>query len=142
MHFVHAIWSRCEVQFDYGLRQKRYKKLEDRPTSFVTAEGKTINVVQNTAAQNDRTVTRGKVGRTLMVPGNIPDLEIVRAQSPRAGSAARRCSCPSDHAGGAVGFEVPFGVSASTQISTQHIPQIGQYALFIADPNEARLLRE
>ncbi|KAI0826879.1 exonuclease V [Trametes gibbosa] len=52
--------SWCEVQFDYGLRQKRYKKLEDRPTSFVTAEGKTIEVVQNVAAQNDRTVTRGK----------------------------------------------------------------------------------
>ncbi|KAI0356433.1 hypothetical protein OH77DRAFT_1423372 [Trametes cingulata] len=52
--------SWCEVQFDYGLRQKRYKKLEDRPSSFVTAEGKTITVVQNVAAQNDRTVTRGK----------------------------------------------------------------------------------
>ncbi|KAI0372237.1 hypothetical protein BV20DRAFT_964361 [Pilatotrama ljubarskyi] len=52
--------SWCEVQFDYGLRQKRYKKLEDRPSSFVTAEGKTITVVENVAAQNDRTVTRGK----------------------------------------------------------------------------------
>ncbi|KAH9854743.1 exonuclease V a 5' deoxyribonuclease-domain-containing protein [Lenzites betulinus] len=52
--------SWCEVQFDYGLRQKRYKKLEDRPTSFLTAEGKTIAVVQDVAAQNDRTVTRGK----------------------------------------------------------------------------------
>ncbi len=79
MLFVHAIWSRCEVQFDYGLRQKRYKKLEDRPTSFVTAEGKTINVVQNVAAQNDRTVTRGKVGQNLRVPWIIPDLEIVCA---------------------------------------------------------------
>ncbi|KAI0647988.1 exonuclease V [Trametes meyenii] len=52
--------SWCEVQFDYGLRQKRYKKLEARPSSFVTAEGKTITVVQAVAAQNDRTVTRGK----------------------------------------------------------------------------------
>ncbi|KAH9891706.1 exonuclease V [Cubamyces lactineus] len=52
--------SWCEVQFDYGLRQQRYKKLEDRPTAFVTAEGKTINVVQDVAAKNDRTVTRGK----------------------------------------------------------------------------------
>lgn len=70
MHFVYAFWSRCEVQFDYGLRQKRYKKLEDRPTSFVTAEGKTISVVQNVAAQNDRTVSRGKVGQTLIASVN------------------------------------------------------------------------
>ncbi|KAI8986091.1 exonuclease V [Trametes punicea] len=52
--------SWCEVQFDYGLRQKRYKKLEDRPLSFNTAEGHTITVVQHVAAQNDRTVARGK----------------------------------------------------------------------------------
>ncbi|KAI9058437.1 hypothetical protein FKP32DRAFT_1669281 [Trametes sanguinea] len=52
--------SWCEVQFDYGLRQKRYKKLEDRPQSFVTAEGKTITVVQDLAGKNDRTVSRGK----------------------------------------------------------------------------------
>ncbi|CDO76100.1 hypothetical protein BN946_scf184649.g26 [Trametes cinnabarina] len=54
--------SWCEVQFDYGLRQKRYRKLEDRPQSFMTAEGKVITVEQNVAAQNDRTVSRGKVG--------------------------------------------------------------------------------
>ena len=53
--------DRCEVQFDYGLRQKRYKKLADRPESFVSAEGKTITVSQTVAAANDRTVTRGKV---------------------------------------------------------------------------------
>ncbi|TFK89878.1 hypothetical protein K466DRAFT_485860 [Polyporus arcularius HHB13444] len=52
--------SWCEVQFDYGLRQKRYKKLADRPESFVTAEGKTITVAQPVAAVNDRTVTRGR----------------------------------------------------------------------------------
>ncbi|KAI0335835.1 hypothetical protein GY45DRAFT_1316576 [Cubamyces sp. BRFM 1775] len=52
--------SWCEVQFDYGLRQQRYRRLEDRPTTFVTAEGKTINVVQDVAAKNDRTVARGK----------------------------------------------------------------------------------
>ncbi len=52
---------RCEVQFDYGLRQKRHKKLADRPESFLTAEGKTITVAQPVAAVNDRTVTRGRV---------------------------------------------------------------------------------
>ncbi|PCH34271.1 hypothetical protein WOLCODRAFT_15220 [Wolfiporia cocos MD-104 SS10] len=35
----------CEVQFDYGLRQRRDKKPEDRPDSFVTADGKTITSV-------------------------------------------------------------------------------------------------
>ncbi|RDX46764.1 hypothetical protein OH76DRAFT_1419997 [Lentinus brumalis] len=52
--------SWCEVQFDYGLRQKRHKKLADRPESFLTAEGKTITVAQPVAAVNDRTVTRGR----------------------------------------------------------------------------------
>ncbi|OSD07150.1 hypothetical protein PYCCODRAFT_1402525 [Trametes coccinea BRFM310] len=52
--------SWCEVQFDYGLRQKRYKKLEDRPQTFTTAEGKTITVVKDLASKNDRTVSRGK----------------------------------------------------------------------------------
>ncbi|KAI0706286.1 exonuclease V [Cerioporus squamosus] len=52
--------SWCEVQFDYGLRQKRHKKLADRPEAFVTAEGKTITVAQPVAAVNDRTVTRGR----------------------------------------------------------------------------------
>ena len=56
-----GVLGRCEVQFDYGLRQKRYKKLADRPESFVSAEGKTITVSQTVAAANDRTVTRGKV---------------------------------------------------------------------------------
>ncbi|RPD64631.1 hypothetical protein L226DRAFT_565390 [Lentinus tigrinus ALCF2SS1-7] len=52
--------SWCEVQFDYGLRQKRYKKLADRPQSFVTEEGKKITVAPTVAAMNDRTVTRGR----------------------------------------------------------------------------------
>ncbi|KAM5535890.1 hypothetical protein V8D89_010508 [Ganoderma adspersum] len=52
--------SWCEVQFDYGLRQKRHKKLADRPASFMTAEGKTITVAHQVAAVNARTVTRGK----------------------------------------------------------------------------------
>ncbi|KAI0632186.1 exonuclease V a 5' deoxyribonuclease-domain-containing protein [Trametes polyzona] len=52
--------SWCEVQFDYGLRQQRHKKLEDRPSSFVTEEGKIITIVQSVAAENNRTTTRGK----------------------------------------------------------------------------------
>ena len=52
---------RCEVQFDYGLRQKRHLKLETRPTSFVSSEGKVIEVSKDVAVVNDRTLTRGKV---------------------------------------------------------------------------------
>ena len=54
------------MQFDYGLRQQRHKKLADRPASFVTAEGKTINVARQVAAVNARTVTRGTVGSVVL----------------------------------------------------------------------------
>ncbi|KAL6304012.1 exonuclease V [Sparassis latifolia] len=50
----------CEVQYDYGLRQGRKKKLQDRPASFVTAQGKTIKVNQNTAKKRDNTMQKGK----------------------------------------------------------------------------------
>ncbi|EGN96230.1 hypothetical protein SERLA73DRAFT_76210 [Serpula lacrymans var. lacrymans S7.3] len=50
----------CEVQFDYGLRQMRDKRLEQRPKSFTTGSGKVITVKDNVAAQNDRIITRGK----------------------------------------------------------------------------------
>ncbi|KAH8094725.1 exonuclease V a 5' deoxyribonuclease-domain-containing protein [Cristinia sonorae] len=52
--------SWCEVQFDYGLRQKRTKKLEDRPAEFKTATGKTIVVDQTVAVVNDRVAQRGR----------------------------------------------------------------------------------
>lgn len=53
--------GRCEVQFDYGLRQKRHLKLPNRPTSFVTSAGKTIEVSHAVAEVNDRTLSRGRV---------------------------------------------------------------------------------
>jgi len=53
--------SRCEVQFDYGLRQKRSRKLEHRPDSFLSGEGKEIFVEKAVAARNDLTINRGKV---------------------------------------------------------------------------------
>ncbi|TBU36401.1 exonuclease V a 5' deoxyribonuclease-domain-containing protein [Dichomitus squalens] len=52
--------SWCEVQFDYGLRQRRNRKLSDRPASFTTAEGKTITVAHQVAVANNLTVTRGR----------------------------------------------------------------------------------
>ncbi|CCL98155.1 uncharacterized protein FIBRA_00149 [Fibroporia radiculosa] len=50
----------CEVQFDYGLRQKRHQEPDQRPQSFVTAEGKTITVDKRVMANNHRFVTRGR----------------------------------------------------------------------------------
>ncbi|KAJ6606818.1 exonuclease V [Mycena sp. CBHHK59/15] len=50
----------CEVQFDYGLRQRRSRKLENRPPSFVSAKGKEIVVQQDVAATNDRITKRGQ----------------------------------------------------------------------------------
>lgn len=53
---------RCEVQFDYGLRQKRSKPLEMRPDSFVSASGKEISVEKAVAANNDIITKKGQVG--------------------------------------------------------------------------------
>ncbi|KAI0059507.1 hypothetical protein BV25DRAFT_1993601 [Artomyces pyxidatus] len=50
----------CEVQFDYGLRQGRSRKLADRPASFVSATGKTITVEKQVAASNDKILKRGQ----------------------------------------------------------------------------------
>ncbi|KAJ7084742.1 exonuclease V [Mycena crocata] len=50
----------CEVQFDYGLRQKRSRKLADRPPSFRGDSGKEIVVQKNVAARNDKTTKRGQ----------------------------------------------------------------------------------
>ena len=54
--------SRCEVQFDYGLRQYRSRPLEARPKSFVSASGKEISVENKVAAMNDTVTKKGKVG--------------------------------------------------------------------------------
>jgi exonuclease V len=53
---------RCEVQFDYGLLQRRSKPITSRPTSFVSAKGKEIFVKQSVAVKNDHTTKQGKVG--------------------------------------------------------------------------------
>ncbi|KAF7330125.1 hypothetical protein MSAN_02462300 [Mycena sanguinolenta] len=50
----------CEVQFDYGLRQKRFRPLESRPASFRAESGKEIIVQQDVAAQNDKITKRGQ----------------------------------------------------------------------------------
>ncbi|KZV76389.1 hypothetical protein PENSPDRAFT_598720 [Peniophora sp. CONT] len=54
---VGPLW--CEVQYDYGLRQRRWIELEKRPTSFLTADNNVIQVNQKIAADNDRTLKSG-----------------------------------------------------------------------------------
>lgn len=69
LHFVltrdklRSCLSRCEMQYDYGLRGLRSRKLERRPASFTSGEGKIIHVEKKVAAENDQTVKRGKVRR-------------------------------------------------------------------------------
>ncbi|KAJ7757666.1 exonuclease V, partial [Mycena metata] len=68
----------CEVQFDYGLRQKRSRRLADRPASFQGASGKEILVQQDVAARNDQTTKRGQfIHKELERELRPEDLEIV-----------------------------------------------------------------
>ncbi|KAH6917068.1 exonuclease V a 5' deoxyribonuclease-domain-containing protein [Coprinopsis sp. MPI-PUGE-AT-0042] len=50
----------CEVQYDYGLRQKRSRPIKDRPTSFKTSKGKEITIKKQVAAQNDVRTKQGQ----------------------------------------------------------------------------------
>lgn len=65
--FICAYVSRCEVQYDYGLRQRRSKPLKSRPTSFKTEKGKEIVVEQKTAAKREKIVTAGTVSNFLFL---------------------------------------------------------------------------
>lgn len=49
----------CEVQFEYGLLQKRWKSLEHRPASFVSRNGKDMSVKKDVAAVNNKVLKRG-----------------------------------------------------------------------------------
>ena len=53
--------KRCEVQFDYGLRQGRSLALADRPDSFVSAKGKVIAVEKKVAEVNENVLEHGRV---------------------------------------------------------------------------------
>ncbi|KAG5715711.1 Defects in morphology protein 1 like protein [Termitomyces sp. T112] len=50
----------CEVQFDYGLRQRRHEPIASRPQSFVSAQGKEIFVAKEVAVKNDVRTKQGK----------------------------------------------------------------------------------
>ena len=64
--------QRCEVQFDYGLRQGRSRALSDRPESFVSSEGKVITVEKKIAQANEKVLNRGRVGGLLSVTFVFP----------------------------------------------------------------------
>ncbi|KAK0481838.1 exonuclease V [Armillaria novae-zelandiae] len=49
----------CEVQFEYGLLQKRSRRLAHRPVSFVSRNGKVMSVKKDVAAVNDEVQRRG-----------------------------------------------------------------------------------
>ncbi|KZT27680.1 hypothetical protein NEOLEDRAFT_1130740 [Neolentinus lepideus HHB14362 ss-1] len=55
---VGPVW--CEVQFDYGLRQRRSRKIETRPTTFVSAHGREIKVNTKLARKNDKVLKAGQ----------------------------------------------------------------------------------
>ncbi|KAG6911340.1 hypothetical protein DXG01_001011 [Tephrocybe rancida] len=50
----------CEVQYDYGLRQRRSLPIASRPQSFVSEQGKTITVAKEVAAANDKITKQGR----------------------------------------------------------------------------------
>ena len=52
---------RCEVQFDYGLRGKRSRPIDKRPTSFKSSTGKVIFVEQRIAERNNIRTKQGLV---------------------------------------------------------------------------------
>lgn len=55
------IVRRCELQYDYGLRQQRSQPVAARPKAFVTEKGKTIEVKQGIAVRNDKMLKVGTV---------------------------------------------------------------------------------
>ncbi|KAJ7638348.1 exonuclease V [Roridomyces roridus] len=72
--------EKCEVQVDYGLRQKRSRRLTDRPPSFRGSSGKEIVVQQDVAAKNDKTTKRGRfihkeLELELVSPGEIIEIK-------------------------------------------------------------------
>ncbi|TFK26634.1 hypothetical protein FA15DRAFT_262361 [Coprinopsis marcescibilis] len=50
----------CEVQYDYGLRQKRSRPLESRPKTFTSSSGKKMSVEKQVAEKNDHRTKQGQ----------------------------------------------------------------------------------
>jgi len=52
--------SWCEIQFEYGLAQGRWRKPKHRPTSFVTRRGRVMTTNQQVAEVNEKVLDNGK----------------------------------------------------------------------------------
>jgi exonuclease V len=63
--------TRCEVQFEYGLRGKRNRPLDKRPAAFKSASGKTISAQQKVAQKNDIRVRQGLVRGLFLLPIDV-----------------------------------------------------------------------
>lgn len=81
------------MQFDYGLRQKRYLKVEDRPKEFKSATGKTIIANHSVAVGNDKVTQRGKVSNSHSSQGALDETRLVRPQDSRARIASGGSTC-------------------------------------------------
>jgi hypothetical protein len=53
--------NRCELQFDYDLRQERFRKAKHRPDSFTSGSGKEIAIDREVAAVRDQNSKGGTV---------------------------------------------------------------------------------
>ncbi|TFK77468.1 hypothetical protein BDN72DRAFT_953901 [Pluteus cervinus] len=53
-----SVW--CEVQYEYGLLQRRWRPVWQRPTTFKSRKGKEITVQTAIADKNDQITQRGK----------------------------------------------------------------------------------
>ncbi|KAF8522852.1 exonuclease V a 5' deoxyribonuclease-domain-containing protein [Gautieria morchelliformis] len=71
----------CEVQFEYGLQQYRSKRLDKRPESFITREGKEIRVEKETAQRNDVVLREGHAIHTALEREIHPPQVSIRVQT-------------------------------------------------------------
>jgi exonuclease V len=65
-----------QVQFDYGLRQKRHLRTTERPATFVSATGKKIHADQSLAIVNDAKLREGEVS----LCENLPNLHTTKIE--------------------------------------------------------------
>ena len=63
---------RCEVKKEYDLRGMKWKSVAERPTTFTTANDKTIVVDKTVSLHNDRVMKQGEVNFcTKLVPASF-----------------------------------------------------------------------
>ncbi|KAJ8518764.1 hypothetical protein ONZ45_g4210 [Pleurotus djamor] len=69
--------SWCEVQFNYGLQQRRHLRPENRPKTFTTDSGKVITVKQETVQENFQITSKGKAVHKALEREVKPDMVVV-----------------------------------------------------------------